>query len=123
MRFKHESLMKVKKVLMTRVSYIINLQIRNGEKAVDLSTKYNINTTTISELKHQKLEKMSLDRLITCADKMGLEYSIGITNFNGYKTIDVSLPKYDNDPVIRQIDIKRNQHKHESSNNVTPRAV
>ncbi|QFR59295.1 hypothetical protein PS2_0154 [Aeromonas phage PS2] len=110
MRFKHESLMKVKKVLMTRVSYIINLQIRNGEKAVDLSTKYKINPTTISELKLQKVDKMSLDRLITCADKMGLEYSIGITNFNGYKTVDVSLPKYDNDPVIRQIDMKRHQH-------------
>ena len=122
MRFKHESLMKVKKVLMTRVSYIINLQIRNGEKAVDLSTKYKINPTTISELKHQKVEKMSLDRLITCADKMGLEYSIGITNFNGYKTIDVSLPKYDNDPVIRQIDMKRHQHKGQGSQQST-RAV
>ena len=122
MRFKHESLMKVKKVLMTRVSYIINLQIRNGEKAVDLSTKYKINPTTISELKHQKVEKMSLDRLITCADKMGLEYSIGIANSNGYKTIDVSLPKYDNDPVIRQIDMKRHQHKGQGTQQST-RAV
>ena len=123
MRFKHDSLMKVKKVLMTRVSYIINLQIRNGEKAVDLATKYKINPTTISELKLQKVDKMSLDRLITCVDKMGLEYSIGIANSNGYKTIDVSLPKYDNDPVIRQIDMTRHQHKHESSKNVTTRAV
>ena len=122
MRFKHESLMKVKKVLMTRISYIINLQIRNGGKAVDLSTKYKINPTTISELKLQKVEKMSLDRLITCADKMGLEYSIGIANSNGYKTIDVSLPKYDNDPVIRQIDMKRHHHKGQGSQQST-RAV
>ncbi len=62
MRFKHDSLMKVKKVLMTRVSYIINLQIRNGEKAVDLATKYNINPTTVSELKLQKVEYQFLNR-------------------------------------------------------------
>lgn len=122
MRFKHESLMKVKKVLMTRVSYIINLQIRNGEKAVELANKYKINPTTISELKHQKVEKMSLDRLITCVDKMGLEYSIAIANTRGYKTIDISLPKYDNDPVIRQIDMKRHQHK-TTGESQTTRAV
>lgn len=107
MRYNHISNTRVRKVMLTRLSYIVTLMLNNGKSQASLAAEAGVTVSAISAIKNKRYKSISLDRILMVADGLGLDYDITIGNKNGEKYALVNLPSYDEDVLIK---IHAHQH-------------
>lgn len=91
-----------RQVLTTRLGYIISLKAAKGMTLKEIAANAGVGSSAISLLKNRHWNKISLNYILNVADGLGLEYVLTIANQKGNKVTKVSMPSYDNDPVIRE---------------------
>lgn len=100
MRYTHSLVKRVRSVLLTRLGYIIGLRLKSGATQVSLAQEYGCTVHAIRAIVHNSYTSIALDRLLIVADGMGLDYTITWKSHDGHRDVSISLPAYDNDPVI-----------------------
>ena len=100
MRYSHSLVKRVRSVLLSRLGYIIGLRLKSGATQVSLAQEYGCTVHAIRAIVHNSYTSIALDRLLIVADGMGLEYTITWKSKHRVQEVELSLPAYDNDPII-----------------------
>lgn len=116
MRYKHESILRIRNVLGTRLRYVINMFMEQyGYNQKQLAMSKNIPAHSISAIINFRSNRLSFDNLLTIADRLDLIYEINISRQgNGVRDINLKLPSYfDPDGIVfipEQFKESRMQH-------------
>lgn len=106
MRYSHESVRRIRKVLLTRLGYIINARVRFGTSQVDLAKEYGVSISAIRAVKNGDFTAIGFDRLLMVADGMQLNYIISMSSRNGKRDMAVTLDSYAKDELVQTLTLE-----------------
>lgn len=111
MRYAHESVRRIRSVMLTRLGYIINARCRAGCTQTQLANEYGVSISAIRAIKNGEYSGISLDRLLMVADGAGMDYVIITSSKGGHKETTLSLQSYSSDPLIQRLVVEAEQLK------------
>lgn len=106
MRYSHESVRRIRNVMLTRMGYIIKTRNKLGVTQKTMAEEYGVSISAIRAIKSGTYSGIALDRLIMVADGMKMDYTITVVSRNGRKDATVVLNSYATDPLVQRLTLE-----------------